>query len=166
MPPAATSRSYSASPSSAVWQLASVTRSETPRCVSGMPAERGDRRGRRDARHDLRGDAGPTQRERLLAAAAEDERVASLQPDDARAGRAVLDEQRIDPRLAQPVTRHEEGVGRSLGDELGGDEPVVDEHVAGADELQPPDGDQPGIAGARADEVDAHPSSSRTSRAK
>ena len=45
---------------------------------------RGHRRGRRDARHDLDTETGALQRERLLAAAAEDERVASLQPDDVR----------------------------------------------------------------------------------
>ena len=52
---------------------------------------------------------------------------------------------------------------RSLGDELGGDEPVIDEDVARADELEPSHRDQTGVAGPGADEVDAHPSSSRTS---
>jgi hypothetical protein len=39
----------------------------------------------------------------------------------------------------------------------------VDEHVAAADELEPADGDQLGVAGAGADEKDAYPSASATS---
>ena len=46
---------------------------------------RGDRA--RDARHDVVGDAGVLQRQRFFAAAAEDERVAALQPHDAPAAR-------------------------------------------------------------------------------
>ena len=56
--------------------------------------------------------------------------------------------------------------GGSLGDELGSDQPVVDEHVARADELEAASGDQAGVAGPGADEVDGHPSSSRTMPAK
>ena len=50
----------------------------------------GHRERRRHARHDLERHAGGAQRERLLAAAAEDERVAALEPHDAfaAAGRA------------------------------------------------------------------------------
>ena len=50
----------------------------------------GDRRG--DPGHDLVGDAGLAQRLRLLAAAAEDERVAALEAHDERARAAVLDQ--------------------------------------------------------------------------
>ena len=50
--------------------------------------------------------------------------------------------------------------------ELLGDEHVGDEHVAGADELEPAGGDQARVAGAGADEVDGHPSSSATRPAK
>ena len=53
-----------------------------------------------------------------------------------------------------------------FGDELGSDEPVVDEHVAGTDELEAAGRDQARIAGPGADEVDGHPSSSRTMPAK
>ena len=61
----------------------------------------------------------------------------------------------IDPRLVSPSRQMTRAPGGRLGDELRRDEAVVDEHVARADELQPAGGDQPGIARARADEVDA-----------
>ncbi len=54
----------------------------------------------------------------------------------------------------------------SLGDELGSDQPIVDEHVARADELEAAGRDQAGVARPGADEVDGHPSSSRTMPAK
>ena len=47
--------------------------------------QRRRRNRRRHAGHDLERDAGGAQRQRFLAAAAEDERVAGLQPDDALA---------------------------------------------------------------------------------
>ena len=126
----------------------------------------GHGRDRRDARDDLERDAGLGERERLLAAAAEHERVAALEPDDVEAGGAVGDEQARHRLLLHPGPRdHERVVGR-LVDELLGDERVGDEHVARADELEPAHGDQPGVARARADEVDGHPSSCATSPAK
>ena len=54
---------------------------------------RGDAGG--DAGDDLEGDAGLAQHLRLLAAAAEDERVAALEPHDAPARARVLDQQRV-----------------------------------------------------------------------
>ena len=130
--------------------------------------QRGRRDGRdaRDARRHRERDPRRGQRERLLAAAAEDERVAALEPDDIQARVAVLDEQRVDLGLAERRPRDEQRVGRRLGDELGRDEHVVDEHVAGAEELEPAGGDQTGIARAGADEVDGHESARSTSRSK
>ena len=58
-----------------------------------------------DAGHDLEGDAGVAQRLRLLAAAAEDERVAALQPDDALALAGLLDEQGVDRVLVVAAGR-------------------------------------------------------------
>jgi hypothetical protein len=55
---------------------------------------------------------------------------------------------------------------RRLRDELGRDEPVVDEHLGGAHAVEPADGDQAGIAGASADQGDTHPSARSTSRWK
>ena len=58
---------------------------------------RGDRRGH--ARHDLEGNSRRRQRLGLLAAAAEDERVAALEAHDAMARASVFDEDAIDFRL-------------------------------------------------------------------
>ena len=56
-------------------------------------------------------------------------------------------------------------VGR-LRDEFRRDEPVVDDDVAGAQQLEAADGDQSRIAGTGADESDAHRSALATSRSK
>src|SRR5262249_31923874 len=53
-----------------------------------------------------------------------------------------------------------------LVDEVGADEPVVDERVAGAKELESSHGDEPGIARPGSHEVDAHESSLATRSAK
>ena len=96
----------------------------------------------------------------LLAAAAEDERVAALEPDDPLAGPGVLDEQLVDALLRG------EGAARDLGDvdDLGvrgrlvehGErgQPVGDHHVGAADGGEAGDGDQAGVARAAADEHD------------
>ena len=65
------------------WPVTNATALASSRWVTGMPGVggRGDARG--DAGHDLERDARRAQRLRLLAAAAEHERVAALQPHDA-----------------------------------------------------------------------------------
>jgi len=123
----------------------------------------GRSRERRHTGDDLEVDARLRERECLLAAAAEDERVASLQPDDLVAPAGERDEKRVDLVLLVRVARNEDGVGSSLADELVGDEPVVDEDVAGADEREAMDRDQPGIARAGADEVDGRSQRSASS---
>ena len=50
-------------------------------------------------------DPGRGQRLRLLAAAAEDERVAALEPDDAAPGARALDHQRLDLLLRHRALR-------------------------------------------------------------
>ena len=88
-------------------------------------------RDRRDAGDDLEGNAGLGERERLLAAATEDERVAALEPDDVEAGRRRRRRAGcVTASCFMPGARdHERVVGR-LVDELLGDERVGDEHVA------------------------------------
>ena len=78
----------------------------------------------------------------------------------------VLDEQRVDLRLLERRARDDERVLGRLRDELRRDERVVDEHVAGANELEPAGRDQPGVARAGADEVDGHESARSTRRSK
>ena len=73
------------SSASASCPATTVTCEATPRCVTGIPAADGHRRERRDAGDDLDRDTGRGERERLLAAAAEHERVAALEPDDVEA---------------------------------------------------------------------------------
>ena len=137
-----------------------------PRCVTGIPAAAGTAAIDETPGTISHVDAGSPQGERLLATATEDERVAALQPDHVEAELAVVDEQLGDRRLVEPVAAEHERARRGLGDELGSDEPVVDEHVARTDELEAAGRDQARIAGPGADEVDGHPSSSRTMPAK
>ena len=104
---------------------------------------------RRDAGHDLERRRRPRQRERLLAAATEDERVAALQANDVEAAPAEATSSRSTSSWSMPSREiRSASVGRLL-DELLGDERVVDEHVARADELEPAGGDQARVARAR-----------------
>ena len=57
------------------------------------------------------------------------------------------------PSRARPITS---ACGGASATSSRRDEPVVDEHVAACGQLEPADGDQPGVAGARADEEDGH----------
>ena len=135
----------------------------------GDPGERrnGDRRA--EPRHDLERHPRRAQRERLLSAATEDERVAALQTHHRTPRPAVLDKARVDL-----VLRHRHALGRLAGvdqEGVGGREieqwltgqPVVDEHVGALDESSPAHRDQPRIARARADEVDGHARAASTS---
>ena len=114
----------------------------------------GDGRERRHAGDDLERDIGVGERERLLPAAAEEERVAALEPDD-EAVAAELDEKLVDLFLRQAVALDRDPV--RLGDELGRNETVVDEHVRLAHVREPLHRDEARIARACADEGDAHP---------
>ena len=49
-----------------------------------------------------------------------------------RAAAAVRDEQTVDVLLVEPVALDAQRVRGRLGDELGSDEPVEDDHLAGA----------------------------------
>src|SRR5262249_8360233 len=102
----------------------------------------------------------------LLAAAPEHERVAALQPHDLEPFPAELDEQRVQLGLAHVLARDHERILGGLVHELGGDQDVVDERVAGPDEIEPFRRDQPRVAGAGADEPDGHESRSATTSSK
>ena len=106
-------------------------------------------------------DAGLEQGLDLLAAPPEDERVAALQPDDGTPAPAVVHEHFVDLGLRQRVPRDARRA-RGARDELGRDEPVVDEHLARLDELQATHRDQPRVAGPGADDRNAQRSSSAT----
>src|SRR5207237_10828502 len=112
---------------------------------------RGPRGERRGPGYRLERPARVDEGERLLAAAPEDERVAPLEPHDPAAAAAVRDEQRVDLLLPEPVARDAQRADGRLGDDLGCDDPVVDEHLAGAHAREPAEGDQLRVTGAGAD---------------
>ena len=135
--------------------------------------------GRRDAggdpRHDLELDPGRAQRFALLAAAAEDERVAALEPHDALARRG-----RLDQPLADLLLRHrghaglladvdQLGVSRAPVERARRDQAVVEDRVGDGDQLQRSRRHQPRVAGPGPDQVDdprsrAHAAASARSR--
>ena len=125
-----------------------------------------DRGQRRDAGNDLEGDARLGQRQGLLASAAEDERVAALEADDVEAAAPVEHEQAADLALVQVLPVDPDRVRRRFLDELIAHQPVVDEDVAGPDQVESPRGDQARVAGPRADEMDRHRSDSSTRASK
>src|SRR5205807_4292319 len=108
------------------------------------------------------GDARGLERERLLAAAAEDERVAALQPDDAPAPATQLDQQVVDLLLRQrmPVrllARIDSlGFRGREGDDTGVGQAVVHERVAALQQLTAANREQAGIARTGPDQVDRH----------
>src|SRR5207247_5787045 len=119
----------------------------------------GDRRRdvRAHPRNDLEGDAVARQRLRLLAAPAEDEGVAALEPHDTAPAPRVPDEERVDAFLGQRVSAARlagEDAARPgcLVEEASIDQAIVDDDVGAAQELEATDGDQPRVAGAGADE--------------
>ena len=65
--------------------------------------ERGSRHGARHPRDDVEGHAGGAKREGLFAAAAEDERVAALEPHDLTAPPRRTNHQRVNRALRQRV---------------------------------------------------------------
>ena len=133
-------------------------RAEPPRQRDRRSGGRGRSGG--DAGDDLEGDPGGTERDDLFLEPTEDRRVARLEPDDARAGRGMIDQQLRDMRLARGgapgalADRNELGAGADMAEQRTRRE-IVEQHDIGR--LQPRDGferQQFGIARARADEGD------------
>ncbi len=122
---------------------------------------------RRDPRHDLERDAGGAQHERLLAAAPEHERIAALEPHDGPVARPVLHEQPVDLLLRHlrpaALLADVDELGPHAVEDPRRDQPVVEDHVGGVDQLARPHGQQPRVARAGADEEDRHGVSARSS---
>ncbi len=118
----------------------------------------GQRRGH--AGHHHGPDARGAQGGELLSAAGEDQRVAALEADDALALAGEADEQRIDLGLGQAVIAARLadivalGVLAGAGEDLGGDEPVMDDGIRRAEQALGVEGEELGIAGTGADEID------------
>src|ERR1051326_6611401 len=168
--------------SSLSWPVTSVTDVAWGRGGTGMPGGaggagdagvRGAGDGRGDARHDLEGDAGGGELLRLFAAAAEDERIAALEADDALPILRLGHEQRVDLVLRQRVRA---GALADVDDlrrlrearhDLARHERVGGDEVGAGDQLRGAHGEKAGIAGTGADEKDfpfAHLSSSMAPR--
>lgn len=126
---------------------------------SGHGCERGH------ARDHLERHTGAGERERLLPATSEQERVAALQPDDVERV-AVVNEELVHLLLREPVALHAARPRRRLVDELRSDEPVVDQNVTRAHACEALHSDEPRIPGSRADERDAHESALATTSRK
>ena len=119
--------------------------------------------GRSDARrypwHDLELDRGVAEYLGLLAPAPEDERVTTLEADDAAPGTRPGDDQPSDlvlpdrarPGLLADVDQLRVGAGR--GERARGNQAVMDDHVGGCDQLQRAHRHQARVAGTRADQV-------------
>ena len=116
---------------------------------------------RRHAGHDLEGDSGFAQRESLLAAAAEHERVAALQAHDRLARPRAIDHQGLRlllrDRRSAALLADEQHLGTRTRAVEGarGDQPVVEDHLGARDQLERPRRQQPRIAGPGTDEVHA-----------
>ena len=97
-----------------------------------------------DAGHDLDGDARLAQRIELLAATAEDERIAALEPDHGLAGAGAVDQQRVDVLLRHAMRalgladRDQLGLAPGMIEHALADQPVVKNDVGGLSARAPP----------------------------
>ena len=121
---------------------------------------RGGGQPRGDAADDAHVDAGFVQGLQLLAAAAEDERIAALEAHDLLALARRRHHQLVDEALrraaAAAALAHVDDAraGRGERHDLGADEVVHQQHGGGPDRLDGLEGEQFGVAGAGADEGD------------
>ena len=113
---------------------------------------------RRDARDDLEPDAGLSQRRRLLAPAAEDERVPGLEAHDVLAGEGPFDDVRMYGRTRavpspapdrQPLCRRGDAI-----EDLGRDQFIEGHDLGLGQQLRPTQREEPGVAGAGTHQVD------------
>lgn len=128
-------------------------------------------RGRRgegggDARRDLNPDARRTQRRDLFAASAKNKGISALQADHPLALLSLFNQQSLDGLLGNGVVisllTHIDARGIAPGEvqDLGADEPVVNDHVRFPKKARRTKGEELWIAGAGADQMD-HPFSGR-----
>ena len=135
-----------------------------------MPAAAGPGQHRADAGHHLDRDAGPDAGEDLLAAAAEHEGVAALEPHHPQPPPGPVDQHRGDLLLAGagPVRRLADvdhlDPGREPVQQHARGQPVHHHHVGLGEQAAAPDGDQLRVAGAAADQRDAAPAGRRPAR--
>ena len=132
-----------------------------PRWVTGMPAAAGTATALVTPGTTRTVDPGGSAGQDLLAASAEHERVAALQPDDDLTAPRPLDHQLLDPVLAGRVVVRELADVDQLGargeavEIVGRGQPVVEDDVGIQQRLAGLDGEQPGGARATADQHDS-----------
>jgi hypothetical protein len=111
----------------------------------------GDRAGH--ARHDFDRHAGLPARVDLLPAAAQDERVAALEPDDVVTGPSLLDQDLVDLGLGDPVVAggladvDDHDVGVQLVEQRARRQPIDYDDVGLGEPATPASRDQPRITG-------------------
>lgn len=115
---------------------------------------------RRDPRHDLERYTGALERLGFLAAAAEDERVAALEPDHGASGAGEPHQHAVDLRLRHAMMARllaDIDAGRPLGNKaeyFRRDQPIIDHDIGSADDAGRLEGEQLGIARPRPHEKD------------
>ncbi len=120
----------------------------------------GDGRGSRDAGDDFVGDAGCPQRAGFFDQVAEQAGISSFEPHDGPAGLGQFDEPAIDFVLAPdvvatvPAEADEFGLARSVRQDAGIDQVVVQHDVGARQALGAAQREQARIAGSAADDVD------------
>jgi hypothetical protein len=113
-----------------------------------------------DSGDDLKGNGGGGEGFNLFGGAAKEERVATLETNDAGAGASVLDHQAVDFFLGNGLAAAaladvlKEGSVGGEGEDFGGDEIVVEQAGGGSDEGVGAQGEQVERAWSGADEID------------
>ena len=115
--------------------------------------------GGRDARHHFERNAVFVQEQRFLTALVEHERVAPLEARHYLAFARLFDEQIVDRLLRQRLGRREAqvdlfGILARIAEQARMHEMVVQHDIGGGEIAESSDADEPGIAGAGADEID------------
>ena len=119
---------------------------------------RGYGRQRRHAGNHLGVDSRRHERVDLFAAAAEEEWVAALQAHDDLEAPTQRNQQLIHFGLAEACAREAESAPRHLVEQLSRCELVVHDRICPAEQAEAPHGDEVGVTGPCADEVDRHSS--------
>jgi hypothetical protein len=119
-----------------------------------------------DARHDREVDRRRAQQLGLLAAAPEHERVAALQAHHRPPAGPVLDQQPVDLLLRHlrpaALLADVDELGPHAVEDPRRDQPVMQDHVGGVDQLARPYRQQPRVAGTGTDEVNRHAETARS----
>lgn len=113
-----------------------------------------------DARDDLEGDVVFAEEGDLFAGATEDEGVAGFEAEDGAVGAGVLEHEGVDlglcdAGLATALADGDDfGGGAGEGEDFVGDEVVGEDDLGGLEEVQGSEGEEAGVSGACACEVD------------